>query len=100
MVVLSDLADQGAGLSVVDAGDVVHAARNEEHAVGRPGQVIDFRTHGAAHVLDTPCLLVFQSLFEVVVCLVLGEHPEQDVAIVAGAGQHVACTVLAKEAPP
>lgn len=79
-------------LGVVYAGNVVHATRDEEDAVGGPGQVVDFGADGPAHGLDPPCLLVFEALLEVGVrCLVLRRHPQQDVAIVARAGEQFTC---------
>lgn len=79
-------------LSIVDAGNVVHAARDEEDAVWRPCEVVDLGAYGPAHGLDAPRLLVLEAFFEVCVRrLVLGGDPEQDVAVVARAREHFAC---------
>ena len=91
VVVLGNLSYDASSLGVVYTGNVVHTAGDEEDAVWRPGQVVDLRG-GAAHGLDPPRLLVLEALFEVVVRgLVLGRDPEQDVAVVAGAGQDLSC---------
>jgi hypothetical protein len=82
-------------LSVVYAGNVVHTSCNEEDAVWRPGKVVDLGAYRPAHGLDSPCLLVFEALFEVVRGLVLSRNPEQDVAIVAGACEHFTCETSA-----
>jgi hypothetical protein len=71
------------GLSIIDTGNVVHAACNEENAVRGPGKIVDFGTNRPAHGLYPPRLLVFKPLFEVGVCgVVVGRYPEQDVAVV------------------
>lgn len=62
MAVLGNLPYHCTCLGVVYAGNVVHAACDEELAVGRPGQVVDFRAHRPAHVLDPPRLLVFRAV--------------------------------------
>jgi len=77
-------------VSVVDAGNVVHAACDEEDAVRGPGQVVDLGAYGPAHGLDSPRLLVFEALVQVVRRLLLGGDPEQHVAVVAGAREHLA----------
>src|SRR5262245_63555656 len=81
-------------LSVVYAGDIVHAACDEEDAIGRPGQVVYLRAHGPAHVLDPPCLLVLEAVLAEggAVRLVLGGDPEEDVAVIAGRCQCLACS--------
>jgi hypothetical protein len=90
VVVLGDLAYNASSLSVVYAGNVVHTSCDEEDAVWRPGKVVNLRAYRPAHGLDPPCLLVFETLFEVVRGLVLSWNPQQDVAIVAGAREHFA----------
>jgi hypothetical protein len=90
---LSDRWYQGrcrTSLSVVYAGNVVHTSCDEEDAVWRPGKVVNLRAYRPAHGLDPPCLLVFETLFEVVRGVVLSWNPQQDVAIVAGAREHFA----------
>nr|POE77785.1 hypothetical protein CFP56_09428 [Quercus suber] len=90
VVVLGDLADDAAVAGAVDAGDVVHAAGDEELSVGGPGQVVDL---GAArrttHGLDAPVLEIVG-----VILAQAGLHggivrggPQQDIAIVSGRGQ-------------
>lgn len=77
-------------LSVVYAGDVVHATCDEEDPIWRPGQVVDLRSHRPAHVLDSPCLLVLKTLLEVGLgALVLSRDPKEDVPVVAGAGERL-----------
>lgn len=52
-------------------------------------------------MLDPPRLLVFQAFLEVgVVRLVLGGNPEEDVAVVAGGGQGLACLPSAVVSDP
>ena len=82
-------------LSVVYPRNVVHAACDEEDAVWRPGQIVDLGSHGAAHVLDPPCLLVFQAILPEVLVegRVLGRDPEEDVAVVSGAGEYLSYTI-------
>lgn len=88
VVMFGDLSNTGSCLGVVDAGNVVHAAGDEEDAVRRPGKVVDLGPHRPAHVLDPPCLLIFEAFFKIgVCCVVFGGHPEEDVAVVAGAGE-------------
>lgn len=41
-------------MSVVDSCNVVHAADNEVHGIGRPGQVIDLSTTRPTHVFRSP----------------------------------------------
>lgn len=89
VVVLGNLPYNAPRLRVVNAGDIVHAACDEEDAVGRPCEIIDLRAYGPAHCLDTPGLLVFQTFLEVVRRLVFSGYPEQHVSIVTGAGKHL-----------
>jgi hypothetical protein len=99
VVVLGNLPYNASGLSVVDAGNVIHAACDEEDAVGRPGEVVDLRPYRPAHGLHPPCLLVFEALFEVGVgSLVLRRNPEQNVAVVTRAGKHLPYEMLASTA--
>ncbi len=48
-------------LGIVDPGDVVQTAGDEEDPIGRPGQVVDLRTRRAAHELDPPCFSILGS---------------------------------------
>jgi hypothetical protein len=83
-------------LCVVYASNVVHAAGDEEDAVWRPGKVVDLGAYGSAHGLDSPCLLVLETLLEIGVRgVAVSRNPEQDVAVVSRRGQHFACTWLA-----
>jgi hypothetical protein len=79
-------------LGVIYAGNVVHAACDEEDAVWGPGQVVDLGADGPAHGLDPPCLLVFEALLKVGVRrLVLRRHPQQNVAVIARACEQFTC---------
>ncbi len=79
-------------LGIVDARNVVHAAGDEEDAVGRPGEVVDLRAHGPAHVLDAPGFLVFEAFLKVgAVRGALGGDPQEDVSVVASRSQQLAC---------
>ena len=81
-------------LGVVYAGNVVHASCDEKLAVGRPGKVVDFRAHGPAHVLYSPCLFILGSVIaQLLHGRVFGRDPEQDDAIVAGRGKDLAWEV-------
>lgn len=76
-------------LGVEDTSNVVHTACDEEDTIGRPSQVVNLRAHGPAHVLDTPCLLVLESLFEIGLGgLGLCGNPKEDIAIITGTGKH------------
>lgn len=63
---------------VVYPGDVVHAAGDEEHAVWRPGEVIDLGSGRPAHGLGPPRFFVFQAVFAEgrVQARVLGRNPQ------------------------
>lgn len=77
--------------SVVYTRYVVHAADDEKCTVGRPREVVDFRSAGPAHVLCAPRLLVLERFrSEMVTLVVLGRHPENNVAIVASRGKQLA----------
>ena len=49
-------------LRVINPRDVIHASRDDKHAIRRPGQVVDFSSRRATHVLYTPGLLVVRSI--------------------------------------
>jgi hypothetical protein len=84
-------------LSVVDASNVVHAASDEIDAVRGPSQIIYFRSRRATHGLDSPCLLVFQSIFSEVCGMegcVFGGHPEQNVSVVSSRREHFTWSIV------
>lgn len=84
VIVLSDLAYQCAGSSIVDAGNVVHASDDEIVTVWRPGKVVDLGARGAAHMLSTPALLVVEALTAEGGIGILGWHPYYNIAVVTG----------------
>lgn len=61
VAMFGDLAHKRARRGVVDARNVVHAANDEESGIGGPGKIVDFRAERPAHVLCSPCLLVFEA---------------------------------------
>ena len=64
-------------LGVVYTGNIVHATCDEENTVGRPGKIVDFRSYGSTHGLDSPCFFVLEAFFKVGVRgLILSRNPE------------------------
>src|SRR3954462_769606 len=74
--------DEPTSLGIVDPGDIIHAACDNENTIGRPGQVVDLGTGRATHVLHTPCFLVIRTVFaQPRLRLQLRRYPQQDISI-------------------
>lgn len=80
-------------LCVVYPRNVVHAANDEVDTIWRPSQVVDLGTRRAAHMLYSPCLLVFERVFtECRLVVKFGWNPQQDIAIVSSRSQNLTCS--------
>ena len=78
--------------SIVYPCNVVHASRDEECAIRRPSEVVYLRAAArSTHRLHSPMLHIFLAILTKTRGRELGWSPEQDIAIISGGSEKLAC---------
>lgn len=78
---------------VINPGDIVHTPDDEVMAIGGPGQVIYLRSARATHMFCPPAFFIVLAVGSECWRDRFAGNPEDDVAIVAGGREKLACLV-------